>query len=121
MSLAGSCALKADTNRTEETKKWHIPHKFINDDFASYLSFLIPLEENDKATNQRPIAGEGSLQEWANDYQLRILHSIDLDDILKLLRDKGHVEIYKEQNYIIYRHKNIEYLVAEITARIKGG
>jgi hypothetical protein len=45
------------------------------------------------AKNQRPITGEGSLQEWANDYQLRILHSIDLADILKLLADKGHAEI----------------------------
>jgi hypothetical protein len=118
-ALGGSCELKADTNRAEEPKKWEISRKFINDDFVSFLSFLIPLEESDQAKNQRPITGEGSVQEWANDYQLRILHSIDLTDILKLLADKGHVEIHKEENSIIYRHQAIEYLVAEINARIK--
>jgi hypothetical protein len=111
--------VKADTNRTEETKKWNIPHKFINDDFVGFLSFLVPLEENDEAKNQRPITGEGSVQEWANDYQLLILHSIDLGDILKLLVGKGYAEIYKEQNYIIYRLQGIKYLIAEINARIK--
>lgn len=94
---------------------------FINDDFVSFLSFLIPLEAKDEAKNQRPITGEGSVQEWANNYQLRILHSIDLGDILKLLAGKGHAEIYKDQNYIIYRHQDIKYLIAEINARIKGG
>ena len=64
--------MKADTNRTEEMKNWNTPRKFTNDDFVSFLSFLIPLEENNEAKNQRPITGEGSVQKWANDYQLRI-------------------------------------------------
>jgi len=64
--------VKTDTNRNEETKKWNISHKFINDDFVSFLSFLIPLEENDEAKNQRPITGEGSVQKWASDHQLCI-------------------------------------------------
>ncbi len=111
--------MKPEINRTEATKKWDIPHRFLNDDFVSFLSFLIPLEENDEARNQRPITGEGSVQEWANEYQLRILHSIDLGDILKLLASIGHVEIYKEQNCIIYHLQDIKYLIAEISARIK--
>lgn len=117
--ISGSCALKADTNRTKESKKWKIPHKFINDDFVNFLSFLIPLGENHSSENQKPITGENSLQEWANDYQLRILHSIDLRDILKLLEEKGYAEIHENENYIQYFTQDIARLIAEIRARIK--
>ena len=113
--------MKPEVNRTEETKKWDIPHRFLNDDFVSFLSFLIPFEEDDEARNQRPITGEGSVQEWANDYQLRILDSIDLGDILKLRASEGHAEIHEEQNYISYHIQDIKYLIVEINARIKKG
>lgn len=110
--------MKADANRTEESRKWKIAQKFINDDFVDFLSWFVPLEENDESGNQRPITGQGSVQEWANDYQLRILHSIDLGDILKLLDDKGCVEIHKKENYVQYRTQDIMRLLDEISARI---
>jgi hypothetical protein len=58
------------------------------------------------------------VQELANDYQLRILHSIDLGDILKLLEEKGCAETHKKENYIQYRTQDITRLVDEIRARI---
>jgi len=116
--LAGSCGLKTERKRTEESRKWKIPHKFINADFVDFLSWFTPLEEKGESKNQRPITGEGSMQERANDYQLRILHSIDLGDILKLLEDKGCVEIHKKENHIRYRTQGILRLLDEISPRI---
>ena len=115
MVISGSCALKA----TAESQKWKIPHKFVNDEFVSFLSCLLPLDEGSQAVRRRPIKGEGSLQELTNDYQLLILHSTDLDDILKLLEEKGCAKINRRENYIQYFTQDIARLIAEIRARIK--
>jgi DNA-binding transcriptional ArsR family regulator len=117
MSSAGGCTKKAKANRTAETRNWKIPDKFVNDDFVSFLSVLLHLEENQEARNQRSIRGEDSVQEWMDTYQLQILHGIDLGDVLSLLRDKGYVEVHEEGNYIRYRYQNVARLVAEIEAR----
>jgi len=111
--------MQAHGHRTEDTRKWRIPGKFINDDFVNFLSFFIPLEKNNDTKNQRRITGEGSVQEWADDYQLRILHGIDLSDILKLLEEKGYADTHEKENYIQYRAQDIAQLIAEIRARIK--
>ena len=74
-----------------------LPHKFINNDFAEFLSFLFPFEESEKEETQRAITGAGSVRELANDYQLVILHSLDLGDILKLLAGKGTLRYTKNR------------------------
>jgi hypothetical protein len=110
-----------DTNRAEKTKRWRIPDKFINEDFANFLLNINVLSENDVYRDERPIKDAfGSVDEWADHFQLWDLHGIDLDAILKLLSDKGCARIFKKENYIKYHHQNMAYLEAEIRARIKG-
>jgi hypothetical protein len=100
--------------RSSKTKKWDIPDKFINSDFADFL-----LNVNDLDRDMIPITGGGSLQEWADHYQLWESHGIDLDAIVKLLDDKGCGKINKKENHFQYHHQNITYLEMEIRARIK--
>jgi hypothetical protein len=107
--------MKPEVNRKKEIK---LPSKFISGDFVSFLSFLLPLDETEKIEKRRSIKGEGSLQELASDYQLLILHSIDLEDILRLLEEKGCADIRKEENYIQYHTQDIVLLMEEIRARI---
>ena len=117
--MAGSLVVKADTNSIEAPRNWRIPHKFINYDFVSFLSCFLPLDESAKKRKQRPITGRDSVQALASDYQLLILHSIDLGDILKLLKEKGSAEIYKKENYIQYLTQNFALPLNEIKARIE--
>ena len=112
--------MRASTNRTKETRNWKIPDKFVNNDFASFLSVLFHLGDSHETKYRRPIKGEDSVQEWADTYQLQILHSIDLGDVLNLLKNKGYVEVHEEANYIRFRHQNVARLVAEIKARAQG-
>lgn len=107
--------MNVDTNRANKTKRWKIPDKFVNSDFADFL-----LNTNELDRDARPITGGGSVQEWANYYQLWELHGIDLDAILELLDEKGCAKINKKENYIQYHHQCSAYLEAEIRARIKG-
>ena len=106
--------MNVDTKRANETKKWKIPDKFVNSDFADFL-----LNINDLDREAMPITGGGSLQEWADHYQLWESHGIDSDAILKLFDDKGCAKIYKKENYFQYHHQNMAYLETEIRARIK--
>lgn len=110
--------MKVDTSRAEKTKRWKIPDKFINYDFFNFLNNTFPLEENGEIRDTRTITGGGSVQEWADYYQLWELHGIDLDAILKLLEDKGCAKIHKKENYLQYHHQNMTYLATEIKARI---
>jgi hypothetical protein len=114
MVTSGSCTLKA----TAESEKWIIPHKFVNDEFVSFLSCLLPLDEGSQAVKRRPIKGEGSLQELTNDFQLLILHSIDLVDILRLFKKLGLAGIHEKENYIQYFTQDISRLSAEIRAKL---
>jgi hypothetical protein len=114
MVTSGSCTLKA----TAESKKWIIPHKFVNDEFVGFLSCLLPLDEGSQTVKRRPIKGEGSLQELTNDFQLLILHSIDLADILKLFKKMGLAMIHEKENYIQYSTRDISRLSAEIRAKL---
>ena len=109
----------AIASRTNEMRNWKIPDKFLNDDFVSFLSVLIHLGDSHKEKHRRSIKGEDSVEEWANTYQLQILHGIDLDDVLNLLRDKGYVEVHEEANYIRFRHQNVARLVSEIKTRVQ--
>ena len=104
--------MDVDTKRANKTRKWKIPDKFVNSDFAD---FLLNINELDREA--MPIIGGGSLQEWADHYQLC---GIDVDAILKLFDDKGCAKINKEENYCQYHHQNMTYLEAEIRARSKG-
>jgi hypothetical protein len=101
-----------------DIKNQKIPNKFINEEFLGFLAYLLPLDESARL-KQRPITGEGSLQELANDYQLLILHSIDLGDILKLFKETVCAEIHEKENYIQYSTQNVGCLINEIRARIK--
>lgn len=75
--------------------------------------------ENGKVRDTRPIKDAfGSLDEWANHFQLWESHGIDLDSILKLFSDKGCAKVFKKQNYIQYHSQNLAYLQAEIKARM---
>jgi len=109
----------AIASRTNEMRNWKIPDKFLNDDFVSFLSVLIHLGDSHKEKHRRSIRGEDSVEEWANTYQLQILHGIDLGDVLILLRDKGYVEVHEEANYIRFRHQNVARLVSEIKTRVQ--
>jgi hypothetical protein len=108
--ISGSCALKA----TAEPEKWKIPHKFVNDEFVSFLSCLLPLDESSRAVKRRRIKGEGSLQELTNDYHLLILHSIDLGEILKLFNQTGLAGINEKENYVQYCTQDILRLKSTI-------
>lgn len=111
--------ITVDTKRAEKTKKWKIPEKFINNDFANFILNINVLEENNVVRDTRPIKDAfGSVDEWANHYQLWESHGIDLDSILKLFRDKGCAVVFRHENYIQYHHQNMAYLEAEIRARI---
>ena len=101
-----------DTSRVEKTRRWKIPDKFINKEFAIFI-----LNVNDLLVNE--ISFE-NIVGYANNFRLQELHGIDLDDILKLFRDKGCAKIFKKDNYIQYHHQNLLYLEAEIRARIEG-
>lgn len=105
-----------DTKRVEKTKNWKIADKFINDDFANFI-----LNINDLDVYKRPINDAyGSIQEWADHFQLQEIHGIYLDDILKLFEDKGCVKIFKRDNYVNFHHQNMVYLETEIRARNKS-
>jgi hypothetical protein len=108
--------MKSEVSRKSQIK---IPSKFISEDFVSYLSCLLPLDESELTIRQRQITGEGSLSELANDFQLLILHSIDLVDILMLLKNAVCVEIHKKENYIQYDTQGIVCLRNEIRAKIQ--
>ena len=70
--------------------------------------------------DERPIKNAfGSVDEWANHFQLWDLQGIDLEDILKLFSNKGCAKIFKKENYIKYHHQNMMYLETEIRARMK--
>jgi len=113
--------VKVDTNRAEKTKKWKIPDKFINEVFANFILNINVLEVNDKVMDERPIKNAfGSVDEWANHFQLWELHGIALEAILKLFSDKGCARIFKKENYIKYHHQNMAYLETEIRARIEN-
>jgi hypothetical protein len=113
-------ALKTDVCKNEETKKPNIPRKFVNNEFVGFLSCLLSLHEDDKVTKRRPIKGEGSLQELANDYQLLILHSTDLGDILRLFGKMGFVRINLKENCIHYRTQDIARLKSAIEQELLG-
>lgn len=107
-------------NRAEKTKKWKIPDKFINIDFVNFIENINVLKAQGKVVDKRPIKNAfGSIEEWANHFQLWELHGIDLDAILKLFSEKGCAKIFRKENYIQYHHQNIVYLQTEISARIK--
>lgn len=107
--------MSIDRSRTKKTKRWKIPDKFINGEFADFIYNI-----NDLGKDERPIKDSyGSLEEWTNHYQLLELHGSDLGDILKLFNEKGCVKIVKKENYIQYHHQNMSYLEMEIRARIK--
>jgi hypothetical protein len=113
--------MNIDTNRADKTKRWKIPAKFLNDDFANFILNINVLEENGKVRDNRPIKDAfGSVQEWADHFQLWESHGVDLDAILHLLSDKGCVKIFKKENYVKYHHQNMAYLEAEIRARVKN-
>ena len=107
--------MNVDTKRAEKTKLWKIPDKFINEDFANFI-----LNINDLDRELILIEGGGSLQEWADYFQLRELHGIDTNAILKLFDDKGCAKINKKENNFEYHHQNMAYLETEIRARIKS-
>lgn len=104
-----------ELNRSIITKRWRIPDKFINYDFYNFLlnSFNI---ENDS----RRIIGFGSVQEYADYFQLQEHHGITLKAILKLLNDKCCIiELNKKENLLKYQYQDVEQLRIEIEARIK--
>ena len=112
--------VEIDYQRAKKTRRWKIPDKFINGDFADFILNINVLEENDKVRDTRPIKNAyGSVEEWANHFQLWELHGIDLNAILKLFSEKGCVKVFKKENYIKYHHQNMAYLEKEIRARIK--
>ena len=105
--------------RTESTRKWRIPDKFLNWDFADFLNNTFPLEVGNCERNLIEINGFGSVNEWANHYQLKEMHGITLDSALKLLDDKGCIiELNKKENIIQYHHQNIAYMLMEIWGRL---
>ena len=111
--------MKVDTSRAEKTKRWKIPDKFINNEFANFILNINVLAVSGKVVDKRPIKDAfGSVDEWANHFQLWELHGIDLDAILKLFSKKGCAKIFKKENYIQYHHQNMAYLETEIRARI---
>jgi hypothetical protein len=67
----------------------------------------------------KSITGESSLSELANDFQLLILHSIDIGDILKLLKVAVCVEIHQKENCIQYDTQDIVFLRDEIRVKIQ--
>jgi len=107
-----------ESKRSEKTKRWKIPDKFINEDFSTFILNINVLEDCGKYVDTRPIRDAfGSIDEWANHFQLWDLHGIDTDSIVKLFSDKGCAKIIKKDNYIQYHHQNLEYLRLEIDAR----
>jgi hypothetical protein len=112
--------VSVDSKRTEETMKWDIPSVFINYEFSNFLNNTFPLAECGVERDVRAITGFGSVDEWADHYELYYGHGITLDAILKLLKEKDCLlEVNKKENYLKYHHQNVEYLRVEIEARIK--
>ena len=113
--------IKINAGRSEKMKKWKIPDKFINPEFADFILNINVLEFNGKMMDKRPISESfGSLGEWATHFQLWELHGIHLDSILKLFSEKGCGKIFVKENYFQYHHQNLAYLEEEIRARYKG-
>jgi hypothetical protein len=113
--------INVDSSRAEKTRRWRIADKFINDDFTNFLLNAFPLELNAIEVDRTHLTGFGSIQEYANHFQLQDLHGITLDAIIKLLDDKDCIlEISRKENRLQYHHQNIEYLRVEIMARIKN-
>jgi hypothetical protein len=117
-STIGDNMINVVSERTAATKKWKIPDKFINAGFADFLNNTFPLEEGKKERDTIAITGFASVKEYADHFQLQENYGITLDAILKLLDDKGCIEINKKENRLKYHHQNIEYLRVEIMARI---
>ncbi len=88
----------------------------MNDAFVGFLSSLLPLEERNGLI-QRSITGEGSLQELVDDFQLSILHGLDLGDVLGFLEREGAAKISKTENCIRYQAKDIATVISEIKKR----
>jgi hypothetical protein len=101
-----------DTKRASKTRKWKIPDNFVNSDFVDLLAKI-----NELNREAMPIIGVGSLEEWAEHYQVC---GTDVDAIVKLFDDKGCAKINMKENFCQYHHQNMIYLEAEIRARIKG-
>jgi hypothetical protein len=119
--FSGVKMIKIDTERSEKTKRWKIPDKFINPEFADFIQNINVLKLNGKVVDKRPIKESfGSLEEWANYFQLWELHGIDLDSILKLFGEKGCGKIFIKENCFQYHHQNLAYLEEEIRARYKS-
>ncbi len=81
-----------------------------------FLSSLLPLEESNRVI-QRSITGERSLQKLVDDFQLSILHSLDLGDVLKFLEREGAVKTSVKENCVRYQAKDIAGLISEIEKR----
>jgi hypothetical protein len=106
--------------RTELTRKWRIPNKFLNRNFADFLNNTFPLEVGNREKNQIEITGDGSVAEYVFYFQLEEIHGITLDSVLKLLNDKGCIiKLNKKENIIQYHHQNIAYLQGEIQGRLR--
>ncbi len=82
----------------------------MNEDFVNFLSFLLSLDENEQLEEQRLLRGEGSLQELVEDFQLTVLHGIDLQDVLKLLREYCGATLREKENYVQYWTQEIKRL-----------
>jgi len=96
-----------------------IPDKFIDADFANFILNINVLEENGRAVDKRSIKDAfGSVEEWADYYQLASLHGIALDDILKLFRENCCARVFRKANYIQYNDQNLASLETEIRARL---
>ena len=112
--------MEIDNSRIEKTKKWKIPEKFVNIEFVNFLMNINVLEICGKKIDKIPIKDAfGSVDEWANEFQLWELHGIDLDSILKLFSYKGCAKVSRKDNYIQHHPQNIMYLQKEIEARIE--
>lgn len=118
--MFGEDMIKVDTSRAKKTRRWKILDKFLNEDFANFILNINVLKALGKMVDKRPIKNAfGSIEEWANHFQLWELHGIDLDAILKLFSEKGCAKIFRKENYIQYHHQNMAYLETEIRARIR--
>lgn len=90
-----------------------IPKKFICNEFADFIHNI-----NDLGRDTRPISGYGSIQEWADHYQLLTNQGIDLNAILKLFKDTGCAVINEEANNIQYYHQQLIDLESFVRSQI---
>jgi len=112
--------LHVELSRSDKTKRWNIPDKFINCDFVRFLNNTFPISEAHQERDFRTLRGYGSVKEYADYFQLQENHGITLEAILKLLNDKGcFLKLNKKENFLKYHNQNIQHLRVEIEARIK--